>query len=163
MKRGFTLIELLVVIAIIGVLMGIGFAAFKQAQTAGRDAKRKADLAQIRAALEIYKQTCENRYPKSLNFGQEWKSDCDANGVDEIYMAKLPQDPQNSSGYSYCYKNHNFSTQTYLLAAHLEKGRDSAANETIASLCINSTEPRRCFGEEFNCNYGFYVGAGGAQ
>lgn len=153
MRHGFTLIELLVAITIIGVLMGIGFAAFKHAQTAGRDAKRKSDLAQIRAALEIYKNTCDNRYPRNLNFGQEWKSDCNADGTDEIYMAKLPQDPQNSSGYSYCYSNRAGDTRTYYLAAKLEKGADNALNESYAKLCINSTSPTNCFGDEHSCNY----------
>jgi prepilin-type N-terminal cleavage/methylation domain-containing protein len=45
--RGFTLIEILVVIAIIAVLGSIAFATFGTGRVKARDAKRKADLAQI--------------------------------------------------------------------------------------------------------------------
>ena len=53
-SRGFTLIELLVVITIIGILSGIGVAAFTSVQKKGRDAQRKSDLSSIQAALEQY-------------------------------------------------------------------------------------------------------------
>ncbi len=52
--RGFTLIELLVVIAIIGVLSAIIISSVNIARTNARDAKRVAQLAEVRKALELY-------------------------------------------------------------------------------------------------------------
>src|SRR3989344_4750312 len=61
---GFTLVELLIVITIISTLSGIGFAVFGNATRNARDAKRKADLEQIRTALEMYKAD-NGRYPQA--------------------------------------------------------------------------------------------------
>ena len=56
-QSGFTLIELLVVIAIIGMLSTTILAMVSQARIKSRDARRKADLAQIAKALELYYNT----------------------------------------------------------------------------------------------------------
>jgi len=53
-KRGFTLIELLVVIAIIGILASVVMASLNSARVKSRDARRMADLTQIRTAVEMY-------------------------------------------------------------------------------------------------------------
>ena len=53
-SRGFTLIELLVVIAIIGLLASIVVASLSTVQAKARDARRVADVDQLRKALTIY-------------------------------------------------------------------------------------------------------------
>lgn len=53
-SKGFTLIELLVVISIIGLLSSVVLASLNTARVKARDARRKADLAQIRTALHLY-------------------------------------------------------------------------------------------------------------
>jgi prepilin-type N-terminal cleavage/methylation domain-containing protein len=60
--RAFTLVELLVVIAVIGLLGTIAVVSTNSARIKARDAKRSADLRQIRNAVEFYYQT-NNKYP----------------------------------------------------------------------------------------------------
>jgi len=53
-EKAFTLIELLVVVSIIGLLASIVVVALGGSRSEARDAKRIADLKQIRNALELY-------------------------------------------------------------------------------------------------------------
>ena len=58
----FTLVELLVVIAIIALIMSIVTALVGDARAKARDTKRRADLAQIQVALELYRNQNGNFY-----------------------------------------------------------------------------------------------------
>ncbi len=53
-NRGFTLVELLVVIAIISILATLLLLQLGVARAKARDAKRIADVNQVRSALELY-------------------------------------------------------------------------------------------------------------
>ncbi|MEK9175123.1 MAG: type II secretion system protein [Patescibacteria group bacterium] len=53
-KKGFTIIELLVVIAIIAILVSISLVLFGGPRAKSRDARREADMTQIRNALGLY-------------------------------------------------------------------------------------------------------------
>ncbi len=55
--RGFTLVELIVVIGIISLLSSIVLASLGNARAKARDARRLADMHNIRTALELYKST----------------------------------------------------------------------------------------------------------
>lgn len=53
-NKGFTLIELLVVIAIIGILSSVVLASLNSARNKGTDAAIKAELNNLRPAVELF-------------------------------------------------------------------------------------------------------------
>lgn len=84
--QGFTLIELLVVIAILAILATIGMAVFSNVQSKGRDAKRRADVAEITKALDVAKGAENATFPAL---------------VDTLFTTgKVPTDPV--TGKVYC-------------------------------------------------------------
>jgi general secretion pathway protein G len=111
---GFTLIELLIVVIIISILALVGFANYASVSRNSRDARRRADLEQVRAALEMYR-TDNELYP----------DDTEAAGYDDlysilvtgVYMSNFPQDPQAPA------KSYGYNGATgvnYVLCAVLE-------------------------------------------
>lgn len=127
-KRGFTLIELLVVIAIISILVAVGTSSYQKTVKISRDSKRKADLEQVRQALETYRSEL-GRYPGA--------ADGNLNALDPDYIQTLPSDPK---GYTYYYNRP--TTTTYSLCAALEL--TPASPSCTTSSC----------GTGGNCNYG---------
>ena len=127
-KIGFTLIELLVVISLIGVLMGILLVSFQGTRRSARDGRRKADLEQIRSALEMCR-TDTGSYP----VGSSLPGTCSA------YLPSVPTDPLYPT-YQYPYSG---AANTYTLCAYLEGGGAS------------STCPGNCgsCGIDVTCNY----------
>ncbi len=132
--RGFTLIEMLVVVLIISVLAVLGLSSYRSANRNARDARRKADLEQVRSALEMYR-TDKGYYP-----GGDTAVNCSNmnnwNGLaGELapasgtkYMESLPKDPDNSQTYDYQCLNNG---QSYMLCADLE-------NDPTPSSCTTS-------------------------
>lgn len=128
---GFTLIELLVVIAIIGGLSAIVLPNFMGARERARDAQRKSDLKQLQKALETYKQdqVAPKAYPTTgpnnslVNSGQCWSSGANCSG--NIYMNKLPYDPQNITPTPYFYQLNSSDNFKYTLCACLENKADT--------------------------------------
>ena len=129
-ESAFTLIELLVVISIIGILIALSIFGLQGARTASRDARRKADLEQIRSALEIYKSDC-SKYPDALDWGGTLVggvtpplASCSS---DNTYMAQVPNDPlAPNQGYTYSKSDDTH----YSLCATLE--------QTAASYCVSN-------------------------
>lgn len=148
-NSGFTLIELLVVISIIGFLATASIVVLNSARIKARDSRRKADLAQIRKALDLYFDKydyyppspcgydCNNYYNSTS--GGDWIP-----GLQE-FLPKIPVDPINNAAapwgagnYSYAYGNvgRNTYPAQYDLTAQLE----------------NTSDPDRCEVK----NYKFY-------
>ena len=67
-EKGFTLIELLVVIAIIAILSSVILVSLATARSKSRDAKRVAEVGQIRKALELYYDSNQT-YPSTTPTG----------------------------------------------------------------------------------------------
>ncbi|MDO8604800.1 MAG: prepilin-type N-terminal cleavage/methylation domain-containing protein [bacterium] len=102
---GFTLIELLVVISIIGVLSGIVLSSLNSARQKSRDTIRKAQLTELRTALEhyysdhgyypatpvgtFYSSETGEPAPNGPNNNGDWIPGLVAGG----YISALPKDP----------------------------------------------------------------------
>jgi general secretion pathway protein G len=111
-KKGFTLVELLVTITIIILLSSVAFISYQSSTRKARDNKRKADLEQMRAALEMYKSD-NDVYPNASSFA-DMATVLTSGG----YLTTTPTDPKSSSGYIYYYNR--TSTITYDLCAYFE-------------------------------------------
>ncbi|MFH1254946.1 MAG: prepilin-type N-terminal cleavage/methylation domain-containing protein [bacterium] len=110
--KGFTLIELLVVISIIGILSSFAVVSLNTARNKARDALRKADMSQMRTAINLYYDE-NNRYPVcgswdagAEDFGASVPSgsNCYNTALGSAltsgakpYLGKLPVDPKNQS------------------------------------------------------------------
>lgn len=114
-KKGFTLIELLVVMTIIAVLAGLALVSYQGARKTARDGNRKADLEQIRSALEMcYADT--NEYPASIDASIS----CDT--PPKIYLDPTLTDPISGRQYAY---TRGADKVSYTLCASLEIGGGS--------------------------------------
>jgi len=137
-KNGFTLVELLVAMTVMVVLMAIGLASYQGARKVARDAKRKADLEQIRSALEIYRTDCKT-YPATVTQGSSLTG-AEASCTGNTYMEVVPQDP---GACSYYYARS--SVNAYNLCTSLETGGVAVDPHCGA--------PANC-GAACICNYG---------
>ena len=144
-RFGFTLVEVLVAVTIMAILSTIGYVSYSAAGRSGRDAKRKADLENIRSALEIYKAE-NNCYPPNDN--------TDPNGINKTkfnstYINPFPQDPkspykywfQPQSGDNSC-KDGSWGAKTYALCAYLENGTSLACGGIDCGTGVNSCKYR---------------------
>lgn len=100
-KSAFTMIEILVVVTIIGVLVGTAIISYRSLSQSSRDARRKADLEQIRAALEMWRSS----EPTALGQYPDYPQD-NCNNLNSItnfseYLPLLPQDPKANSSNTY--------------------------------------------------------------
>src|SRR5690606_38309104 len=100
-NAGFTLVELLVVLGIIGILTSaLIFAINPVLQLKkGRDATRKTDLDNLRAALEIYRQA-EGEYPSAAEMSSCGEGvSIAAGGI--TFLNSIPCDPVTGEAYAY--------------------------------------------------------------
>ncbi|MGE5491429.1 MAG: type II secretion system protein [Actinomycetota bacterium] len=104
LSRGFSLIELMVTVAIIAVLAGMVLPLTEVAAQRSREVELRANLREIRAAIDAYKQaTDEGRVPKATDAsGYPPNLDVLVNGVVDpkspdkrrmYFLRRLPRDP----------------------------------------------------------------------
>lgn len=94
-KQGFTMIELLVVATIVAVLTAIGVVSFARANIRARDGKRKADLEQLRSALELYRSDM-GQYPAVSS------ADLVSTLASGYLTSTNISDPKTTEPYTYC-------------------------------------------------------------
>ena len=120
-NKGFTLVELLVVISIIGIIMALSIFGLQGARESSRDGRRKADLEQIRSAIEIYKSDC-NKYPLAVQDNLKGDGSVASCSVGNVYISALPDDPSAPEG---IYRYYSADGITYEICAYLEQGTGS--------------------------------------
>ncbi|HRN69654.1 MAG TPA: type II secretion system protein [Candidatus Woesebacteria bacterium] len=124
-SKGFSLIEIIVVIALIALLATIGLSTYDRVQKNARDARRIADIEEIRKALLVYK-SLNGTFP--LSSGADFDNDCSGwdTSFDEdfikslnnpSYIESMPRDPLNegsvacdghaNDGFNYLYHRYN--------------------------------------------------------
>lgn len=137
-SKGFTLVELLVVIAIISILATLLLLQLGLARAKARDAKRIADINQVRSALELYFD--DNGSYMATNV---------MTGLKPTYLINIPRDPIaagctdtyagtvstifNCYGYAW---NPAASPRSFQIWAELEQRNTNALNNDTD---INST------------------------
>ncbi|HSW90061.1 MAG TPA: type II secretion system protein [Patescibacteria group bacterium] len=119
--NGFTMIELLVAATILALLTMISVVSFQQANVRARDGKRKADLEQTRAALELYRSGSAASYPSGSIFSYMIGTLKQSSYISD----PVPVDPKNDSTYYYQYNS--ASGATYCMCATLEGGSGNKA------------------------------------
>ena len=144
-SKGFTLIELLVVIAIIGVLATLILLQLGTARAKARDAKRIADISQIRTAIELYFDDNAGGYPRLTLCPFNASEVCNAsnattsgNNLRPYFSAQtgLPRDPLTSANYGYAWNNNDNRPTQFHIWTELERSNAPAFN---ADADINST------------------------
>ncbi|GIW63092.1 MAG: hypothetical protein KatS3mg090_0918 [Patescibacteria group bacterium] len=116
-EQGFSLLELMIVIILLGVLASLITNTFVNSLKKSRDARRKADIKEIKNAIEMF--YADNNFyptPTYLNFGSSFEY----NG--KVYMKKLPQDVSSNCSYKYVLDNEG---EFYLLST-IENTQDES-------------------------------------
>ncbi|MCX7956064.1 MAG: type II secretion system GspH family protein [Patescibacteria group bacterium] len=127
MKKFFTLIEILVVVTVIALLASVVTVSYVQLNKEGRNNKRKADVEQIRTALEMYKSN-NDQYPDSLS----------SLVSPVVYMSSIPSDPKSS----YFYRYSKISNFDYVIGVYLE----GISSSCSISLNCGSAQCNYCLG-----------------
>ena len=120
---GITIVEVMIVVVIIAFLALIVFWANKTQVYKGYDSRRKADIAEIKIAIEQYEKD-HDCYPLSDVVS------CKPGTGLQPYLEKIPCDPRNGSTYYYEYEK-TLCPKWYWLYANLENKTDKQATPGI--------------------------------
>ena len=119
------MVELLVVIAIIGTLATLLLLQLGVARAKARDAKRIADINQLRSAIELYFDDNNGSYPDDITIG---------NLQDYLSAPSVPTDPLTGNGYFYA-----IDPPTSPVRFHLYAELEGSNNGLRGDSDINST------------------------
>jgi prepilin-type N-terminal cleavage/methylation domain-containing protein/prepilin-type processing-associated H-X9-DG protein len=72
LRRAFTLVELLVVVAVISILAGLLFPVFAQTRDKARQSACASNLHQLGAAVSLYTQDYDERFPQTHPTATPW-------------------------------------------------------------------------------------------
>lgn len=109
LNKAFTLIELIIVMSIISILIVGGYASYTNSFKSSRDGRRKADLASIQRALELYYEDV-GAYPANITTGSPL---CNPTTPSQCYIQRVPTDPAAGRIYLYAVGADNQSFQLY--------------------------------------------------
>jgi len=130
-REGFTLIEMLVVIGIIGILASLILLGLGGARRAGADAKKIANLNQLRNSLELY-YLKNGGYPVADG---EMK-DVGGDKIDDLTGIDLGKIDLSAGGYYY-----DGEKTEYMIGTTLEEGSSEGLNEgTIGGKDCSSSD-----------------------
>ena len=157
-QAGFTLVDVLIVDVILALLATLGLGSFRSAQSKSRDARRKADLQSMQAALEMYIND-KGQYPLSdangniLGCGEDGALTCGwggswEDGLGTVYMTELPADPYTGQ---YFYDSDGVSYRVY---ARLENEKDKDIPTGAQGEAQRYTTPGSSGCLAGGCNYG---------
>ncbi len=140
-NNGFTLIELLIVIAIFALIANVTMISLNKAKRESRDAKRVANINQLRSALHLYS-TDNLSYPADnggnpIAIGTDNHIVIDDNGwsngvspASPIFMYSVPRDPSminvqssslcTSSSNEVCDYSYTVNGDDYIIYFYLE-------------------------------------------
>lgn len=104
--------EILIAVSIIAVLSIIGITSYSSINKRSRDAKRKSDLEQVRAALEMYRADKGNYPPVNVS-GYDKIDLLSSTLVDGGFLPSLPTDPQSVNLYRYEATNYDAVSDSY--------------------------------------------------
>ncbi len=145
MKSSFTLIEILIVIIILGIITSVISLNFILSIKKGRDAKRKADLNQIKTALELYyedKKAYPTKNPLPETYGFVFGGEFIDSSNNKVYMKVIPNDPIFGRNYYY-----DSDGSYFKLYACLENDQQTLPYQSNPSSFICNT---RCKNKENN-------------
>ncbi len=136
---GFTLVELLVSLSIVAILSAIAVSIYSGAQINARDSKRKADIAVIADAMELYFGHFKaNSYAGLCQIGLADSNPTYSCNKSWFANGSLPQDPTNTGDYQYYWCSTspcNDSNQTKELLSL--SGGTPAPQQTSWFICAN--------------------------
>ena len=133
-QKGFSFVELLVAIAILGILTAITMVSFQGANKNARDTRRKAEIHEMKGAIEEYRLVNET-YPAVND-----------TSVDGIFLSTLQPDfltknyldPKNSATNYYSYQYVGNSGCQYALIAIMENSQN--AQSCPAACALSGTD-----------------------
>lgn len=135
-KLSFTLIEILVTISIIAILAAGAAISYSSLTKGSRDARRKSDLENIRAAFEMYR-SANNNYPN--NVGTYINGNCSTLSTVPTftsYMPIIPTDPKTGYIYYCTTSASDYTVEAFLESGSICTGSHSCTGATSCNYCV---------------------------